>query len=219
MSKTTIACAALAALCGLTLGATAIAQNAPTAPAVPGPPVPSAAQTPPVPPAVQTAPAARAESKPAATAASAEADLATQFAWLEGCWRGQVNQREFREHWLPPRGGLMIGAGHTVASGKTQEYEYLRLEPRVDGIYYINIAMAPGKQETAYRLVDRKMDREDEIFTFANPEQDFPQTISYRHNSGGWLFATVEGKIEGTKRQVIYPMHRINCETGEAIEK
>jgi hypothetical protein len=31
-------------------------------------------------------------------------DLAHVAAWLEGCWRGAVNQREFREHWLPLRG-------------------------------------------------------------------------------------------------------------------
>ena len=219
MFNTTIACTALAALSGLTLGAVAMAQTAPAAPAVHIARAPSAAQIPPVLPAAQMAPAAPTQTKAVDTAATAEADPMIQFAWLEGCWRGEVNQREFREHWLPPRGGLMIGASHTVASGKTQGYEYLRLESRVDGVYYINIAMAPGKQETAYRLADRKMDRDDEIFTFANPAQDFPQTISYRHNSGGWLYATVDGTIDGAKRQVIYPMHRINCETGEGISK
>ncbi len=26
----------------------------------------------------------------------------------DGCWRGDVAQYEFREHWLPLRGGLMV---------------------------------------------------------------------------------------------------------------
>ena len=33
------------------------------------------------------------------------------LGWLEGCWRGAVNQRDFREHWLPLRGGMIVGAG------------------------------------------------------------------------------------------------------------
>src|SRR5262245_44859233 len=47
------------------------------------------------------------------------------FAWLEGCWRGDVNRRDFREHWLPLRGDLLVGASHTVMEGKTLSYEYL----------------------------------------------------------------------------------------------
>ena len=57
------------------------------------------------------------------------------FEWLQGCWRGNVNQREFREHWLPARGGMLIGAGPADA-GQTQDYEYLRLETRADGMYF-----------------------------------------------------------------------------------
>src|SRR5262245_46760813 len=102
----------------------------------------------------------------AAEAATKESDPLAQFAWLDGCWSGDINQREIREHWLPLRGGIMLGASHIVTSGKTQSYEYLRLEPRADGIYYVNISMAPEKQETPFKFVNRSMDREDEIFTF-----------------------------------------------------
>jgi hypothetical protein len=218
------------AVCAVALiAAAALAQTPPAPPTSPGqsPPagnVPPAA--PPIPVPAETKPAETkpaetkpAETQPAAAAPSSDTGPLNQFAWLEGCWRGEVNKREFREHWLPPRGGLMVGASHTVNSGKTQGYEYLRLEPRADGLYYVNIAMSPGIQETSYKLIDRSMDKEDEIFTFANPALEFPQKISYRHNSGGWLFATVDGKVGGVDRQVIYPMNRIDCETGERIRK
>ena len=36
------------------------------------------------------------------------------LGWLEGCWRGTVNQREFREYWLPLRGGMIVS---TTGSG------------------------------------------------------------------------------------------------------
>jgi hypothetical protein len=147
------------------------------------------------------------------------ADPLAQFAWLEGCWRGSVNQHDFREHWLPPRGGLMIGASHTVTGGKTLDYEYLRIEPRVDGVYYVDLAMGPGRKETAYKLVERAMDLDDEVFTFAGAGPEFPQKILYRHNAGGWLYATVAGQLNGADKQVIYPMRHVGCETGEIIKK
>ena len=32
-------------------------------------------------------------------------------------------QRTIEEHWLPPRGGTMLGIGRTVQDGRTIEYE------------------------------------------------------------------------------------------------
>ncbi len=156
--------------------------------------------------------------KPTAPAAAASGPLAA-FAWLGGCWSGAVNQRDYREHWMPVRGNLLIGVSQTVMLDTTQGYEYLRLEPRADGVYYV--AAPSGKKEEAFRLteqtVDRTGDRVDEIFVFTNPALEFPQKITYRHTAGGWLYATVDGKVGGADRQVIYPMQRVNCESGEPV--
>jgi len=141
------------------------------------------------------------------------------LAWLEGCWRGDVGQREYREHWMPLRGGMLIGVSQTVMQGKTQGYEYLRLESRADGVHYV--AAPSGKAEASFRLqeqtVDKAEGRNDMIFTFANPRPEFPQRIVYRRASEGWLYATVEGKVGGADRQVTYPMRRVDCESGEFI--
>ena len=164
---------------------------------------------------------AGAQSTPPPDPKAAAADPLASLAWLEGCWRGSVNQREFREHWMPLRGGMLLGIGQTVMAGKTQDYEYLRLEVRPDGVFYV--AVPSGKKEEAFRLsgktVDKSADRNDEIFTFENPALEFPQRIIYRRASGGWLYAQVEGKVNGADRQVIYPMRRIDCATGAFIEK
>lgn len=141
------------------------------------------------------------------------------LAWLAGCWRGSVNQRDFREHWMPLRGNLLIGTSHTVAQGKTQGFEYLRIEARQDAVYYV--AAPSGKNEEAFRLaeqtVDRASGRNDEIFTFVNPALEFPQKITYRRASEGWLYAVIEGKVNGADRQVTYPMRRVGCESDEYI--
>jgi hypothetical protein len=160
------------------------------------------------------------------TAAGAQTPAATDeplspLAWLDGCWRGNVNQREFREHWMPLRGGLLLGMSQSVAGGRSLGYEFLRIESRPDGIYYV--AKASGANEESYkfegRTVDTTNDRNDEIFTFENPALEFPRRIIYRRGTGGWLYANVEGKVNGAERQVIYPMRRIDCATGALIEK
>src|SRR5205085_9632114 len=72
------------------------------------------------------------------------------LAWLAGCWQGSVNQREFREQWLPLRGGLLIGAGQSVLQGRMQDYEFLRIEPRPDGVYFTQFS--GDLKQSSFRL-------------------------------------------------------------------
>lgn len=148
---------------------------------------------------------------------SADLNSVAALSWLDGCWTGTVNQRDFREQWSPLRGGTLLGVGSTVMQGKLQSYEFLRIEGRGDGVYYV---AAPSRQpEAAFKLVSITTDDQDTIFTFANPAHDFPQRILYRRATEGWLYATIEGKLKGEDRQVIYPMRRVGCESGEFIRK
>jgi hypothetical protein len=167
------------------------------------------------------APASTSEPTSPSEAKALGADAFAALAWLKGCWRGSVNQREFTEHWLPPRANLMLGASHTVFQGRTQSYEFLRIEVRPDGVHYV--AAPPGQKEAAYRLVERTVDnaagRNDEVFTFENTERAFPQRIIYRRGSEGWLYATVEGDVAGAPKQVVYPMRRYGCDTGELLAR
>jgi hypothetical protein len=140
-----------------------------------------------------------------------------QLDWLHGCWDGKVNSRDFREEWLPLSSETMIGASQTVMDGKMQDFEYLRLETRADGVYYV--AAPSGKNETAFRLTGKTVDGDDQMFTFDNPAGEFPQRIVYRQGTKGWLYAEVQGTIKGQDHKVIYPMRRVDCQSGEIIEK
>ena len=180
------------------------------------------AQTPAPAPAATPTPAGPSDATPPAsseTPAATPVDTTSlaSLAWLEGCWRGAVNQREFREHWLPLRGSMMVGVSHTVLQDKTQSYEYLRLEPRVDGIHYV--AMPSGKPPTDFRLTKATADDKGTHFTFANAIDEFPQQLVYNRGNEGWLYATIEGKLNGQQRTATFPMRRVNCETGETISK
>jgi hypothetical protein len=139
----------------------------------------------------------------------------TELAWLAGCWRGEVNRRQFREQWMPLRGDLLVGVSHAVFDGKTESYEYLRIERRPDGVHYVLVASGAG--ESAFKLDSIGEDGEARIFVFVNPALEFPRQIAYRKGAAGWLYATVTGKVGGADRDIIYPMRRIDCETGDFI--
>lgn len=163
---------------------------------------------------------AQAQTPPAASqpeAPAADLNSVAALAWLDGCWGGSVNQRDFREQWSPLRGGTLLGVGSIVFQGKLQSYEFLRIEARGDGVYYV--ATPSGQPEAAFKLTSITTDDKDTIFTFANAGHDFPQRILYRRATEGWLYATIEGKLKGEDRQVIYPMRRLGCESGENLLK
>ena len=158
---------------------------------------------------------------PTPAAASAAPLALSDLAWVAGCWKGLVNKREFREQWLPPRGELMVGISHTTMADKTVGYEYLRFEPRADGVWYI-ITPSEGKEDS-FRLVSRTTEKAGDVdydlFTFERTSAEFPQRIVYRRGGEGWLYAEVTGKVDGAERKVIYPMQRIDCVSGRILDK
>jgi hypothetical protein len=186
----------------------------------------------------QTATQGAESAAPAATPSPAAQSLEA-LAWLRGCWRGEVNRREFLEQWSPPRGGMMVGISHTVtaqkfqgtvkekmaavgkakagpSNEKTQDYEYLRLEARPDGVYYV--AIPSGKKEVAFKLTDVAEKQGARLFTFSNAVDEFPQRIVYGH-AGGWLYAQVMGKAGEAGKDVTYPMQHVDCATGAILKE
>ena len=176
---------------------------------------PASAQAPATPPAVP--PGGAASDKPADKPADKPPGPLAALAWMRGCWEGKVNQRDFREEWLPPAGDMMVGVSQTTLRDKTIDFEYLRLESRPEGVFYV--AAPSGKNEAAFRLAGQTTSGGDEVFTFVNatPGAEYPQRIIYRHATEGWLYATVEGKIKGVDKQVIFPMRRVDCQTGAVV--
>lgn len=205
--------AALAA----TLAGVAVAQ-APAPVAAPAPATPAPASAPAPGSAPTAAPAAAALSiSPGSLPVSTDLTSVYSLAWVEGCWAGTVNQRSFREHWTPVRGSMLLGVGSTVFQGKTQDFEFLRIEQKPDGVFYV--ALPSGKNETPFKLTSITPDDQATLYTFSNAAHDFPQEIIYRRATDGWLYATIQGKLKGEDRKVVFPMRRVDCETGDFIRQ
>ena len=92
---------------------------------------------------------------------------------------------------MRPAGDSMIGMGRTVSGGKTVFFEYLRIEARADGIYYV--AHPKARPGTDFKLT--RLQGNDSLFE--NSAHDNPKKILYRKNADGSLTARVEGDENG----------------------
>src|SRR5256712_6616551 len=59
------------------------------------------------------------------------------LSWMTGDWELTSGSTRIEEHWTGVAGGTLIGMGRTVAGNKPAFFEYLRIEVRPDGIYYV----------------------------------------------------------------------------------
>ena len=109
-------------------------------------------------------------------------------SWIAGDWQtAGGGRRQIEEHWTGVAGGSMMGVSRTIASDKTVEFEYLRIEQRADGVYYVAHpkARCPG---TDFKLTRASATEA----VFENPQHDFPKRIIYRKTDDG-LTASVDG--------------------------
>lgn len=109
-----------------------------------------------------------------------EGDL-EQLGFLTGAWGADG---AIIEYWLPPLRGLMVGVNRATDGDGIPFFEYLRIEARADGIYYV--ASPKGAGTTSFKLTESSASRA----VFENPEHDSPQKIIYSR-TGDYLEAEV----------------------------
>jgi hypothetical protein len=142
------------------------------------------------------------------TAASAVQKSAgiDEVSWLRGCWEMTSGPAVIEEHWMPPRGGTMIGSGRTVRNNVLVEYELVVLREQDGQLAYEahpsgqSPAVFMSKELTATTVV------------FENPAHDFPQRVGYRRDGRDALLAWVEGTANGQTRRMEFPYRRTACQ-------
>lgn len=130
------------------------------------------------------------------------------FGGMAGCWeRGdKVKNLLVSEQWMKPAGTSMIGMGRTVKNGKTADYEFMRIEQRADGIFFVAKPKA-NANETAFKLKSSTANE----FVFENPEHDFPQRVIYKLN-GKTMAGRIEGMQNGKSMGIDFPFVKVKCE-------
>ena len=129
------------------------------------------------------------------------------IAWLAGCWAGRTGKVEFREHWMRPAAGMMLGMGRTTTEGKLVGYEAMRIELDAGGVP-VFVAKPSDKPEARFKSVNY----DEKGISFENPDHEFPQRIKYQLKADGSLDARIEGNYKGREARVEFPMKRTSCE-------
>lgn len=131
------------------------------------------------------------------SAAAGEAPPLADFerlSFLVGSWESASATSSSEEHWLPPKGGVMLGLHRTVR-GESAFFEYLRIESSTDGILTY-VANPMGRPGAFFRLIEVGERRA----VFVREGDDFPRRIVYRLDDDGVLHARIEGEDGGKPR-------------------
>jgi Domain of unknown function (DUF6265) len=124
---------------------------------------------------------------PLALTAQQKTATIEDLRWLAGTWHLTEGGRTVEEHWTEPASNALLGMSRTMQAGAMRFFEYLRIEARADGLYYV--AQPQGRPPTDFRLTSW----DGKTATFENPQHDFPKRILYTRESNDALTARVDG--------------------------
>jgi len=119
--------------------------------------------------------------------AAADELVIEDLAWLSGLWAAGDGDQRREEHSMRPAGGVIVGMSRSQRPNKPPLVEFIRIAPGPDGRLAYH-ATPLGQATTAFTVTESATN----FVVFANPEHDFPQSITYRRD-GDTLTAMIEG--------------------------
>ena len=126
---------------------------------------------------------------------------------MAGCWERNDKAKSIlvSEQWMKPAGTSILGMGRTVKNGKTTDWEFMRIEQRADGIYFVARPKA-NTEETVFKLIRSTLNE----VVFENKEHDFPQRVIYKLQ-GIKMTGRIEGNNNGKFLGIDFPMNKVKC--------
>ena len=126
------------------------------------------------------------------------------IGWMAGEWQLISSNACVEELWTAPSSNMLVGMSRTVAAGRTTSFEFVRIEARADGIYYV--AQPGGRPPVDFKLAT---DSASEL-VFVNPgHADRLKKVIYRRGADGNLTARIEGQNNGAAFSEDYAYHRL----------
>ena len=121
-----------------------------------------------------------------------DGDALQPVGWMAGDWETRDATTYVEEHWTRPAGGAMLGNSRAIRDGKMTEFEFLRIESRSDGVFYM--PQPAGRPAVDFKFTPTTKDEA----VFANPgHADHLKRIFYPRNAAGTLMARIEGESNG----------------------
>jgi hypothetical protein len=121
------------------------------------------------------------------------------LAWMAGSWETTRGDACIEERWTRPARDTLIGMSRTVAGGQTRSFEFMRIESRSDGVFFV--AQPGGRPPVDFRMVSNSGSE----IVFLNPgHADHLKRIIYRRSGVNELTARIEGEDGGKPFAVDY---------------
>jgi hypothetical protein len=125
------------------------------------------------------------------------------LSWLAGSWQFTSGARCVEEYWTLPSNNMLVGTSRTIEGGRTVAFEFIRIEARGDGIFYV--AQPGGRPPVDFKLSSENAAE----LVFVNPgHADHLKRIVYRREGDAGLAARIEGADNGRAFAVDYPYRR-----------
>ena len=125
------------------------------------------------------------------------------LAWLSGDWQLTSGTKCVEEHWTAPSSNMLVGTSRTVEGGRTVAFEFIRIEARADGVFYV--AQPNGRPPVDFKLASGLGPE----LVFVNPgHADHLKRIVYRRQGDAGVEARIEGENGGRPFAVDYPYRR-----------
>jgi hypothetical protein len=127
------------------------------------------------------------------------------ITWLAGQWQISSPTQCVEEEWTEPSSNMLVGMSRTVAAGRTTSFEFMRIEARADGIYYV--AQPGGRPPVDFKLASESPTE----LIFVNPgHADRLKRVIYRREGDGGLAARIEGENGGKAFSEDYAYRRVS---------
>jgi hypothetical protein len=121
------------------------------------------------------------------------------IGWLSGDWQLTSGTRCVEEHWTAPSSNMLVGTSRTVEGSRTVAFEFLRIEARADGVFYV--AQPSGRPPVDFKLASELGPE----LVFVNPgHADHLKRIVYRREGDAGVTARIEGEDGGRPFAVDY---------------
>ena len=126
------------------------------------------------------------------------------LSWISGSWEIVDGHSRHEEHWTPAARNALLGMARNLSDGRMVFFEYLRIEAREDGIYYV--AQPKGRPGTDFKLTHFDGTKA----VFENPQHDFPRRITYQRGNGDRMTARIDGGPGSDKPATTFRFERMS---------
>ncbi|HLV38779.1 DUF6265 family protein [Xanthomarina sp.] len=132
-------------------------------------------------------------------------DKIEKLQWLIGNWSHLTNQKQSYENWTKINDSTLFSHSFILVENDTVFAEHLTLEQNKDNVFLTVVAYNEKNEEP---VVFKMLPLQKDVFTFENPEHDFPTRISYSNPEKDVIHAWIEGTIDGDFMKVDFKFKR-----------